>query len=201
MSLREAGLVVLMRANGQCRIYIYIFFCIVLVKEVATFLKNTQLPEGAIRVTPQWRGRPEAFILKKDRSRSWRRKLRASAEVLNEVFWAAQWYAALFPYELMVLVPCNCRKHRVIHVDSQKVFLEVCHSTWMSPSKSWQFGVIMIIVLLGILNFAFSGLLLGEFLTVDEISNLTVIASLFSRVFFSIFLSVLANCMSFRGMS
>ena len=68
------------------------------------------------------------------------------------------------------------------------------------PSKkSWQFGVI--IVTFGILNFAFSGLLLGEFLTVDEISNLTVIPSLFSRVFFSIFLSVLANCMSFRGMS
>ena len=50
---------------------------------VAIFLKNTQLPEGATRVTPQCRGTPEAFILKKDPSRSWRRKLRASAEVLN----------------------------------------------------------------------------------------------------------------------
>ena len=37
----------------------------------------------------------------------------------------------------------------------------------MSPPKSWQFGVI--IVTFGILNFAFSRLLLEEFLIIDEI--------------------------------
>jgi len=37
----------------------------------------------------------------------------------------------------------------------------------MSPAKSWQFGVI--IVTFGILNFAFSRLLLEEFLTKNEI--------------------------------
>ena len=138
---------------------------------VAIFLKNTQLPEGATWVTPQWRRRPEAFIPKEDRSRSWRRKLRASAEVLNGVFWAAQWYAALFPYELMVLVRY------------------VTQLGGMSPPKSWQFGVI--IVSLGILTFdefcTFTSVL-GEFRTIDEMffSNLTVIRSLFSRLFFNI---------------
>ena len=52
------------------------------------------------------------------------------------------------------------------------------------PPQSWQFGVI--IVPFGILNFAFS--LLEEFLTIDKtvFLNLTVIRSLFSRLFFNI---------------
>ena len=67
------------------------------------------------------------------------------------------------------------------------------------PQKSWQFGVIG--VPFGILNFAFSRLLLGEFITADQIvvfSHLTLIPSLF-RDFSSTLFSVLANCMSCRA--
>ena len=94
-------------------------------------------------------------------------------------------------YELRVLTPCNCRKHRVIHGDSQKV-----PGRYMSPNldrcpppKSWQFGVI--IVTFRILNFAFSRLLLGKFLTIDEIVFLFHIwlpVILFSRLSFNIVL-------------
>ena len=98
---------------------------------VAIFLKNTQLPEGATRVTPQWRGTPEAFTLKKDRSRSWRRKLRASAEVLNGFFWAAQWNVSVEGFGYLVIAVS-----RVTHGDSQKVPRRyVTQLGWMSPAK------------------------------------------------------------------
>ena len=101
------------------------YFCIVLVKKVTTFLKNTQFPDDATRVTPQ------AFILKKDRSRSWRRKLRAS-EVLNGVFWATPWYPGVEGFGT-----CNCCKYRVIHSEmflgAWEVYL--IQLGWMSPKK------------------------------------------------------------------
>ena len=113
-----------MRATGQCRkdrgwhdAYFF-HFCI---KKLPIFLQNIQSSDGATRATPQWSGRPEAVLLTKDPSRSWRRKLRASAGALNGVFGQHNDTLHGFLFELRVLVPCNCRKHRVIHGYSQKV--------------------------------------------------------------------------------
>ena len=56
----------------------------------------------------------------------------------------------------------------MIHGDSQKVpGRYVTQVGWMSPQKSWQFGVIL--GSFGMLNFTFSRFLLGEFLTIDQI--------------------------------
>ena len=92
--------------------------------------------------------------------------------------------------ELRALIPCNCRKHRVIHGDSQKVPRRyVTQLGWCPQQKSWQFGVT--IVAFGILNFAFSRLLLGKFLTIDEIVfpfHIWLPVILLSRLFFNIVL-------------
>ena len=98
---------------------IFFHFCI---KKLPIFLQNIQSRDGGTRVTPQWRGRPEAVLLKKGPSRSWRRKLRASAGALNRVFWAAQWYVGLIPFWIegfgwfwYLVIAVN----RVIHGDSR----------------------------------------------------------------------------------
>ncbi len=94
-------------ASSQCRmergwravLHIFSLFCVKKVQQPFwKTLNRHQLPDGAARVTPQWRGRLEAVLPKEDPSRSWRRKLRALAEALNGVFGAAQWYVALIPY-------------------------------------------------------------------------------------------------------
>ena len=135
---------------------IFFHFCL---KKLGIFLQNIQSRDGATRATLQWRGRPEAVLLKKGPSRSWRRTLRASAGALKGVFWAAQWYVALILFELRVLVPCNCRQHRVVHSDSQKVPRRyITQFGWMSPKKVG--SLVWFLVCLGF--FAFSRLLLGK---------------------------------------
>ena len=149
------------------------YICLVLAKEVTTFMKNAQLPDGATRVT--WKTWRHLFWRKIDQGveggswepwlKCWMESFGAHNDMLH-CFCMNWWF-----WYVVIAVG---RKHRVIHADSQKVpGRYVTQLGWMSPAKSWRFGVI--IVLLGTMNFAFSRLLL-------------VIPSLFSRVFVNIVL-------------